>query len=127
MWTQRHRPAPSVPLHSVPLVIQPAPAERGHAHDVKAMIAFAQETFGPLDILVNNAGVVEALSTQRTSFPDIEPERWLRMLDVNLRGVLLGTHYAIDAMRGRAIEVIDDQPVPGFDEQHPPAVHDGIG
>ena len=75
--------------------------------DVKAMIAFAQETFGPLDILVNNAGVVEALSTQRTSFPDIEPERWLRMLDVNLRGVLLGTHYAIDVMRDRGGAIVN--------------------
>src|SRR5207248_3490846 len=75
--------------------------------DVKAMIAFAEAMFGPLDILVNNAGVVEALSTQRTSFPDIEPERWLRMLDVNLRGVLLGTHYAIDAMRGRGGTIVN--------------------
>ena len=75
--------------------------------DVKAMIAFAEAMFGPLDILVNNAGVVEALSTQRTAFPDIEPERWLRMLDVNLRGVLLGTHYAIDVMRDRGGAIVN--------------------
>lgn len=67
--------------------------------DVQAMIAGALSSFGGLDILVNNAGVVESLTTQRVSFPESEPERWLRMLDINLRGVLLATHYAIDAMR----------------------------
>ena len=75
--------------------------------DVKAMIAFAESRFGRLDILVNNAGVIEALSTQRTAFPDVEPERWLRMLDVNLRGALLATHYAIAAMRSRGGAIVN--------------------
>ncbi len=68
---------------------------------VQHMVAFAERTFGGLDILVNNAGVVEALTTQRVAFPDVEPERWARMLDVNLRGVILGTYYGIQAMRRR--------------------------
>jgi NAD(P)-dependent dehydrogenase (short-subunit alcohol dehydrogenase family) len=62
--------------------------------DVRAMIDFAGTTFGGLDILVNNAGIVAT-----PAFPDAEPEAWMRMLDVNLRGPLLGTYYAIRAMR----------------------------
>ncbi|HEV8207135.1 MAG TPA: SDR family oxidoreductase, partial [Acidimicrobiia bacterium] len=62
----------------------------------RAMVGFAVTTFGGLDILVNNAGIVA-----NPAFPDAEPEEWLRVLDVNLRGPMLGTYYAIPAMRDR--------------------------
>jgi NAD(P)-dependent dehydrogenase (short-subunit alcohol dehydrogenase family) len=64
--------------------------------DVRAMADFALSTFGGLDILVNNAGIVV-----NPAFPDAEPEAWMRVLDVNLRGPMLGTFYAIGAMRER--------------------------
>jgi NAD(P)-dependent dehydrogenase (short-subunit alcohol dehydrogenase family) len=64
--------------------------------DVRAMIDFAVTTLGGLDILVNNAGIVA-----EPAFPDAEPEAWLRVLDVNLRGPMFGTHFAIPAMRDR--------------------------
>jgi NAD(P)-dependent dehydrogenase (short-subunit alcohol dehydrogenase family) len=64
--------------------------------DVRAMTGFAVTTFGGLDILVNNAGIVAT-----PAFPDAEPEAWMRVLDVNLRGPMLGTYYAIRAMRER--------------------------
>ena len=64
--------------------------------DVRAMVHFAAETFGGLDILVNNAGIVVD-----PAFPDAEAEAWMRVLDVNLRGPMLGTYYAIAAMRER--------------------------
>jgi NAD(P)-dependent dehydrogenase (short-subunit alcohol dehydrogenase family) len=76
-------------------------ADSGVEADIRELIGAAEREFGRLDVLVNNAGVIEALTTQRSSFPDIQPERWLRMVDINLRGVLLGTHYAIEAMRKR--------------------------
>lgn len=66
---------------------------------VRRMIDRTRERFGRLNILVNNAGVVEAVTTQRVAFPELEPEWWLRMLDINLRGVLLGTQHAIAVMR----------------------------
>jgi len=68
---------------------------------VQAMVARAEEAFGGLGILVNNAGIIEGVTTQRQAFPDVEPARWTRMLDVNLGGVILGTQYGIDAMRQR--------------------------
>ena len=74
--------------------------------NVRAMVAFAEETFGGLDILVNNAGVVEGITTERLSFPEVEPERWNLTLEVNLRGVILGTQYGIQAMRKRGGGVI---------------------
>ena len=91
--------------------------------DVRAMVAFAEESFGGLDVLVNNAGIVEAIDTQRAFFPDVEPERWIRMLDVNLRGVILGTHYGIQAMRkgdGGAIVNIASGAGIGFGPQGAP-------
>lgn len=67
--------------------------------EVRQMIAGARDALGRLDIVVNNAGVVEGVTTQRVAFPELEPTRWMRMLDVNLRGVLLGTQHAIAVMR----------------------------
>ena len=67
--------------------------------DVRTMIERARERFGRLDILVNNAGVVEGITTRRVAFPELEADRWTRMLDINLRGVILGTQHAIAVMR----------------------------
>jgi NAD(P)-dependent dehydrogenase (short-subunit alcohol dehydrogenase family) len=64
--------------------------------DVRAMVDDAIDTFGGLDILVNNAGIVVD-----PPFPDAESDAWMRVLDVNLRGPMLGTHHGIAAMRER--------------------------
>ena len=64
--------------------------------DVSAMIAFAEDEFGGLDVLVNNAGGVS-----EPFFPDGEPEHWGRAIDLNLRGVMLGVHFAVRAMKKR--------------------------
>lgn len=63
--------------------------------DVRAMMRAA----GSLDVLVNNAGgVVEP------PYPAATADHWLRMLDLNLRGVMLSTQLAVEAMgRGGAI------------------------
>lgn len=65
--------------------------------DVRHMIAFAEETFGGLAILVNNAGAY----VEPPYFPDADPSRWSRIMDVYLRGTMLCTQYAIAAMRRR--------------------------
>jgi NAD(P)-dependent dehydrogenase (short-subunit alcohol dehydrogenase family) len=71
-------------------------ADVSHEPDVRAMVDLALTELGGLDILVNNAGIVAD-----PAFPDADPEAWMRVLDVNLRGPMLGTHYAIRAMRDR--------------------------
>ncbi len=70
--------------------------------DARAMVAFAEETFGGLDILHNNAGIITGLPR----YPGAEPEHWIPILEVNLRGVILGTQYGIGAMRKRGGGVI---------------------
>ena len=50
--------------------------------------------YGRLDILVNNAGILEHGLVEETS-----AESWDRTMDVNSRGVFLGTRAAIPAMR----------------------------
>ena len=50
--------------------------------------------FGRLDILVNNAGVLS-----RGTLDDTTVEEWDRVMDVNAKGVFLGTKAAISEMR----------------------------
>ena len=64
--------------------------------DVSRMIVFAEDEFGGLDVLVNNAGGVT-----EPYFPDGEPEHWGRAIDLNLRGVMLGIHFGVRAMKKR--------------------------
>ena len=64
--------------------------------DVSKMVAFAEAEFGRLDVLVNNAGGVT-----EPYFPESEPEHWGRAIDLNLRGVMLGIHFGVRAMKRR--------------------------
>ena len=61
--------------------------------DVAAMIAIAEAELGGLDILVNNAFAGGMLR-----FPDAPVEQWSRVLDVALRGTMLGIQLALPAM-----------------------------
>jgi len=61
----------------------------------ESAIAATVERFGKLDILVNNAGVgTGSMLVENTSVED-----WDRVLDINAKGVFLGTKAAIPEMR----------------------------
>ncbi len=60
----------------------------------QAAVAETAQRFGKLDILVNNAGVVA-----RGILEDTTLEEWDRVMDVNAKGVFLGTKAAIPEMR----------------------------
>jgi NAD(P)-dependent dehydrogenase (short-subunit alcohol dehydrogenase family) len=64
--------------------------------EVSRMFAFVEDEFGGLGLLVNNAGGVS-----EPFFPDGEPEHWGRAIDLNLRGVMLGVHFGVRAMKKR--------------------------
>lgn len=57
-------------------------------------VSAAVERYGKLDILVNNAGILI-----RAGVEDTTGEDWDRIMDINGKGVFLGTKAAIPAMR----------------------------
>ena len=62
--------------------------------DWRAIVALAESRHGKLDILVNNAGITIPKPLEETTADD-----WDRTMDVNAKGVFLGTKYAVEAMK----------------------------
>ncbi len=60
---------------------------------VKNLVDKTIERFGRIDVMVNNAGI-EVF--QRLA--DTEEEMWDRLMSINLKGVFLGTKYAVPKM-----------------------------
>ncbi|MSQ11458.1 MAG: glucose 1-dehydrogenase [Dehalococcoidia bacterium] len=60
----------------------------------KKAVDTAVAKFGKLDILVNNAGILRMGSVEEESV-----KQWDQVMDVNAKGVFLGTKYAIPVMR----------------------------
>jgi NADP-dependent 3-hydroxy acid dehydrogenase YdfG len=71
----------------------PVEADLGNEEQANAFIRQTKEQLGRLDILVNNAG-------QMLLGPVIgaDTSEWRRMVDVNLLGLLYGTHAALPIM-----------------------------
>jgi NAD(P)-dependent dehydrogenase (short-subunit alcohol dehydrogenase family) len=61
--------------------------------EVRRMVDLAVATYGRLDILVNNA-----IEGGREHFPEAPVERWSRVLDVGLRGTMLGIQLGLEAL-----------------------------
>ena len=64
-------------------------------------VSRAVSEYGKLDILVNNAGVgaIQAAGLQPPKLEDTPAETWDKIMDINSKGVFLGTRAAIPAMR----------------------------
>ncbi len=62
--------------------------------DWQSAVEQTVETFGKLDILVNNAAIYS-----RTPIEHASEEEWDSIIDINLKGVFLGTKHSIAAMR----------------------------
>ena len=62
--------------------------------DWQSVVASTVSRFGKLDVLVNNAGIGGGGRLEHTALED-----WNRMMDINAKGVFLGTKTAISAMR----------------------------
>jgi len=71
-------------------------ADVSKAAEAKAMIAFAENTYGRLDVLFNNAGIFPDADG---SVLETEEEVWDLVMNVNLKGVFLGCKYGIPALR----------------------------
>ena len=82
-------------------------------------IASVVERFGRLDILVNNAGV----GATNSRVEDTEEADWDRVMDINAKGVFLGTRAAIPEMRksggGSIINISSQLGLVGVDNSSP--------
>jgi NAD(P)-dependent dehydrogenase (short-subunit alcohol dehydrogenase family) len=70
-------------------------ADVSKASDAEGMVRFAEESFGSLDVVFNNAGIFHPNDESVTNTSE---EIWNMVIDVNLKGVFLGCHYAIPAL-----------------------------
>ncbi len=81
-------------------------------------IQSAVRNYSKLDILVNNAGIVF-----RSAGDDASVEEWDRLMDVNAKGVFLGTKSAIPEMRkaggGSIINISSTSGIVGQNNIHP--------
>jgi NAD(P)-dependent dehydrogenase (short-subunit alcohol dehydrogenase family) len=68
---------------------------------VEAMVGFALEQTGRVDLLFNNAGIGSTADPVSCTVED-----WDRVFAVNVRGVFLGTKYALPAMLDQGYGVI---------------------
>ncbi len=66
--------------------------------DWEKAVGTAESKYGKLDILVNNAGIAVPSKTL-IPLEDSTVEEWDRVMDVNAKGVFLGTKHAVPAMR----------------------------
>ena len=86
------------------------------AADIDQLAKVAQENFGGLDIWVSNAGIYPMVS-----LADMTEEQFTKVVDVNLKGVFLGTKRAAAIMKeqGRGGNIIT---VCSIDSLHPSGV-----
>jgi 3-oxoacyl-[acyl-carrier protein] reductase len=90
------------------------PADVGDHAAVRAAIAAATETLGPVTLLVNNAGNAGPLHQIGISPPfwETDPAEWDRYFRTNAQGVLNCCHAAIPGMiaqrRGRIVTIVSD-------------------
>ena len=69
-------------------------ADVGRESEVEAMYRAIDREFGRLDGLVNNAGILE----RQSDLVDMGPDRWRRVLDINVIGSFLCAREAVKRM-----------------------------
>ena len=79
--------------------------------DVQAMVTLAMTQYGRLDVLFNKAGI----EGDQAMIAEATLDNWERVIDINLRGVFLGTKYGVQAMlRSGGGAIINNASVAGL-------------
>lgn len=82
--------------------------------EVEAMISQTLKTFDKIDILVNNAGILLPFDFKEPNY-----ENWQRMVDVNIKGILLCSRAVADQMlkqkSGKIINIVVKEFTGGLD------------
>jgi len=75
-------------------------ADVSRAADTEKMVKATIDTYGKLDILVNNAGIWMC-----KPMTEVTEEEWDTLMSINMKGVFLGSKYAVPemAMRGGGV------------------------
>ena len=76
---------------------RPRPLTSPTSDDHRARVASRRE-LGPVDLLVNNAGIVGPIGPTW----EVELDAWWRTMEVNVRGILIGTQLVLPDMVERA-------------------------
>jgi NAD(P)-dependent dehydrogenase (short-subunit alcohol dehydrogenase family) len=76
-------------------------ADVSKAADAQNMVKTTIEAYGKIDILVNDAGIWMC-----KPLTEVSEEEWDRLMSINLKGVFLGSKYAIPEMAQRGGGVI---------------------
>ncbi|MCD1632752.1 3-hydroxybutyrate dehydrogenase [Martelella mediterranea] len=81
------------------------PADMTKPDEIEAMIASAADTFGGIDVLVNNAGIQHV-----SPIEDFPPEKWDRIIAINLTSSFHTIRHAVPLMKkagsGRIINLV---------------------
>jgi len=77
-------------------------ADVSKTSEVEKMVNNTMETYGKIDILFNNAGIPMSFTPVET----ITEELWNKIQDVNVKGIFLGSKYAIPYMKKQGGGVI---------------------
>ncbi len=70
--------------------------DAGNGDSIKAAIDFAVEKFGKLNVLFNNVGLTNL--KKDLDVVNMDLDEWDKLMNVNLKSVLLGSRYAIPHM-----------------------------
>ncbi len=71
-------------------------ADVSNPGDVESIVTRLKDRFGKIDILVNNSGIGSESTPDRVT--DISMADWDRVIDVNLKGVMLTSKYVLPGM-----------------------------
>lgn len=85
------------------------------AEEIDKMASLCLEKFGKIDILINNAGIVRQSPLHQTSQED-----WDQVLNVNLKGIFLGSKKVLPEMmkqgKGKIVSITSIAGIVGFEQ-----------